>query len=175
MPDREWSGERNMSDLNRTAAGRLADFTAALTFDALPADVVEAAKCKLLDAFGCGRAAVALGECTPVLRWAGAAERDGGVLTARDERDATTTALATGTLIHALDFDDTHPEALCHVTAVVGTAAVATGQALGSTGADVLVAQVAGSEAVARLGSVASGDWHARGIHPTAAWGVFGR
>jgi 2-methylcitrate dehydratase PrpD len=163
-----------MSDLNRTAAGQLAEFTAGLTFDALPADVVEAAKCKLLDAYGCGMAAVALGECAPVLRWAGAAERDDGVLVARDERDATTTALATGTLIHALDFDDTHPEALCHVTAVVGTAAVATGQALGSSGADVLVAQVAGSEAVARLGSVASGDWHERGIHPTAACGVFG-
>jgi 2-methylcitrate dehydratase PrpD len=163
-----------MSDLNRTAAGQLADFTAGLTFAALPADVIEATKCKLLDAYGCGMAAVALGECAPVLRWAGAAERGGGLLVARDERDATTTALATGTLIHALDFDDTHPEAMCHVTAVVGTAAVATGQALGCTGADVLVAQVAGSEAVARLGSVASGDWHERGIHPTAACGVFG-
>jgi 2-methylcitrate dehydratase PrpD len=163
-----------MSNLDRTAAGQFADFTAALTLDTLPADVVEAAKCKLLDAFGCGMAAVALNECSPVLRWAGAAERDGGCLVARDERDATTTALTTGTLIHALDFDDTHPEALCHVTAVVGTAAVATGQALGSSGAEVLVAQVAGSEAVARLGSVASGEWHLRGIHPTAACGVFG-
>jgi 2-methylcitrate dehydratase PrpD len=163
-----------MANQNRTAAGQLADFTAGLMLDALPAEVVEAAKCKLLDAYGCGIAAVALGECAPVLRWAGAAERDGGVLVARDERDATTTALATGTLIHALDFDDTHPEALCHVTAVVGTAAVATGQALGSSGADVLAAQVAGSEAVARLGSVASGEWHLRGIHPTAACGVFG-
>jgi 2-methylcitrate dehydratase PrpD len=163
-----------MPDQNRTAAGQLADFTVGLTLDALPADVVEAAKCKLLDAYGCGMAAVALGECTSVLRWAGAAERDGGLLVARDERDATTTALATGTLIHALDFDDTHPEALCHVTAVVGTAAVATGQALGRTGADVLTAQVAGTEAVARLGAVASGEWHLRGIHPTAACGVFG-
>ena len=163
-----------MSDLNRTAAEQLADFTVGLTIDALPADVVEAAKCKLLDAYGCGMAAVALGECTPVLRWAGAAGRDGGLLVARDERDATTTALATGTLIHALDFDDTHPEALCHVTAVVGTAAIATGQALGARGADVLAAQVAGSEAVARLGAVASGDWHERGIHPTGTCGVFG-
>ena len=91
---------------------------------------------------------------------------------ARDERDATTTALATGTLIHALDFDDTHPEALSHVTAVVGTAAVATGQALHRGGAEVLAAQIAGTEAVARLGSVASGDWHERGLHPTAACGV---
>jgi 2-methylcitrate dehydratase PrpD len=156
-----------MSDLNQTAAGQLASFTVGLTYDALPEEVVEAAKCKLLDAYGCGMAAVALGECAPMLTWAGS-------LTATDARSATDVALATGTLIHALDFDDTHPEAMCHVTAVVGAAAVATGQALGSSGADVLTAQVAGSEAVARLGSVASGEWHHRGIHPTAACGVFG-
>jgi 2-methylcitrate dehydratase PrpD len=156
-----------MSDLNQTAAGQLASFTVGLTYDALPAEVVEAAKCKLLDAYGCGMAAVALGECAPMLTWAGS-------LTATDARSAPNVALATGTLIHALDFDDTHPEALCHVTAVVGAAAVVTGQALGSSGAEVLTAQVAGSEAVARLGAVASGEWHHRGIHPTAACGVFG-
>ena len=68
-------------------------------------------------------------------------------------------AALTGIAWEVIFVDDDSPD---------GTAAVATGQALGSTGADVLVAQVAGSEAVARLGSVASGDWHERGIHPTA-------
>jgi 2-methylcitrate dehydratase PrpD len=163
-----------MSDLRGTAAAQLAAFTTGLSFEALPADVLEAAKCKLLDAYGCGLAAVALGECSAVLRWAARTGGDGDALVTGSGLRAAEAALATGTLIHALDFDDTHPESLCHVTAVVGTAAVVAGQAVGATGAQVLVAQVAGSEAVARLGAVASGDWHERGIHPTAACGVFG-
>jgi 2-methylcitrate dehydratase PrpD len=163
-----------MSDFNTTAARTLAAFASDLRYDALSPDVVEAAKCNLLDAYGCGMAAIALGECTPVFDWLALKGDPTATLVAGDGRSAADTALATGTLIHALDFDDTHPEALSHVTAVVGAAAVATGQALGSTGAEVLVAQVAGSEAVARLGSVASGDWHERGIHPTSACGVFG-
>jgi 2-methylcitrate dehydratase PrpD len=163
-----------MSDLMiETAAGRLGRFTAELRLEDLSAGVLEAAKCSLLDAYGCGMAAVALGQCRPVLDWARANGHDDS-LVARSGSDAAFTALATGTLVHALDFDDTHPEAMSHVTAVVGTAAVAAGQALHATGAEVLVALVAGNEAAARLGAAASGEWHERGIHPTAACGVFG-
>lgn len=163
-----------MSDLNPPAAATLAAFTAGLEFETLPPEVIEAAKCALLDAYGCGMAAVALGECAPVLAWAAGEGPPREWLVAGEGARPADTALATATLIQALDFDDTHPEALSHITAVVGTTAVVAGQALGSSGAEVIVAQVAGSEAVARLGAVASGDWHQRGIHPTSACGVFG-
>lgn len=161
-------------DAPDTVSGRLAAFTAGLTADRIPTAVLEAQKRALLDAYGCGMAAVAMGQCRPVLEWVTRNGHDGDTLVAADGASATDTALATGTLIHALDFDDTHPEAMAHVTAVVGTAAVVAGQALGRTGEEVLVAAVAGSEAVARLGATASGEWHKRGLHPTNACGVFG-
>lgn len=135
---------------------------------------MDAAKCSLLDAYGCAMAAVAAGEMAPVLEWGRYRAGGPAPLTAANGASPADVALMTGALIHALDFDDTHPEAMCHVTAVVGAAAVAVGQALGSTGAEVLAAHVAGAEAVARLGAVASGRWHQRGIHPTSACGVFG-
>jgi 2-methylcitrate dehydratase PrpD len=164
-----------MSDLSDpSCAARLARFATQLRDAPPPPEALEAAKCSLLDAFGCGMAAVTLGEGAPAIEWFRRRYGDSAPLRARPGVPPADVALVTGNLIHALDFDDTHPESMCHVTAVVGTAAVAVGQALGSTGAAVLGAQIAGVETVARLGAVASGRWHERGIHPTAACGVFG-
>jgi 2-methylcitrate dehydratase PrpD len=63
---------------------------------------------------------------------------------------------------------------VCHVTVVVGPAALAAGEAAGATGADAVAALIAGGEIVTRLGMAAGGAFHARGFHPTAVCGVFG-
>src|SRR5262245_23341155 len=47
-----------------TAAQRLAEWTGTLTFEDIPAEVVEAAKLHLLDTIGCGLAAHSLGIAT---------------------------------------------------------------------------------------------------------------
>ena len=49
-------------------------------------------------------------------------------------------ALATGTLVHALDFDDTHAGGLVHATAVVLPAVLAVGEEVGATGEEALLA-----------------------------------
>ncbi len=48
----------------KTAAERLAAFTTGLPYEAIPPDVVEAAKLHLLDTLGCGLAAYALDVAT---------------------------------------------------------------------------------------------------------------
>lgn len=79
-------------------------------------------------------------------------------------------ALALGTLAHAIDFDDYHPGAKVHPAAVVLPAALALGEALGSSGADVLVAAALGFEVMIRVslatGSVAGmlNGYHMTGI-----------
>src|SRR5262245_10756423 len=83
-------------------------------------------------------------------------------------------ALANGMLCHGLDFDDTHGDAVCHVTVVVGPAALAVAEGRRAGGRDVLTALVAGAEVVARLGMAAAGAFHRRGFHPTSVCGVFG-
>jgi 2-methylcitrate dehydratase PrpD len=166
-----------MTDTTTAAAAtRLAAFALELEYDDIPAPVIAAAKRHLLDALGCGLAAVGLRE-----GGAGAvvAQDLGGVAEATliggsDRVPAPSAALANGILIHALDFDDTHDESVAHVSAVVVPATLAVAEALGAGGRDVLVALVAANEVVTRIGAAASGDFHARGFHPTPIAGVFG-
>ncbi|GII86128.1 MmgE/Prp family protein [Sphaerisporangium siamense] len=85
---------------------------------------------------------------------------------------AVAAALATGTLVHALDFDDTHAGGLVHATAVVLPAALAVGEQTGASGAEVLAAAVAGYETVCRIAAAAPHAFHARGLHATMSCGV---
>ncbi len=77
-------------------------------------------------------------------------------------------------LCHGLDYDDTHSDSVSHVSVVVCPAALATGEAQGSSGADLLAAIIAGNEVVTRVGMSAPGLFHKRGFHPTAICGIFG-
>jgi 2-methylcitrate dehydratase PrpD len=159
-----------------TVAERLAAFTTHLACEAIPPDVVEAAKLHLLDALGCGLAAHALDVATAAR--AVAAEMGGTpeatVIGLGPSLPAAQAALANAMLCHGLDFDDTHADAVCHVTVVVGPAALAVAEARRCRGRDVLAALVGGSEVVARLGMAAAGAFHRRGFHPTSVCGVFG-
>jgi 2-methylcitrate dehydratase PrpD len=159
-----------------TAAERLADFALTLSYEDIPAEVVDAAKLHLLDTLGCGLAAHALGIAAegrtamaelggePVASVIG---HDGGL-------PAANAAFANAMLCHGLDFDDTHSDSVSHVSAVVCPTAVAVAEAEGSTGRELLTAIVAGNEIVTRIGMAASGAFHARGFHPTSICGVFG-
>lgn len=82
-------------------------------------------------------------------------------------------ALANGTLLHALDFDDTHAGGLVHATAMVLPAAFAVGEQVDATGAEVLLAALAGYEVACRLAAVVPHAFHAKGLHPTSVCGVF--
>jgi 2-methylcitrate dehydratase PrpD len=83
-------------------------------------------------------------------------------------------AFANAMLCHGLDFDDTHSDSVAHVSVVVCPASLAAGEAAGAGGREVLAAIVGGNEVVTRVGMAASGQFHARGFHPTAVCGIFG-
>jgi 2-methylcitrate dehydratase PrpD len=159
-----------------TAAEVVARFAVSLRAGDIPASVAEAAKLHALDALGCGIAARALGEA-PYAAAAALEEAAPGPATAIGLADGLApgaAAFVNGTLCHALDFDDTHPHSIVHVSASVVPAALAAAQAHGAAGADVLAAIVAGNETSSRLGMAAGGAFHARGFHPTGVCGVFG-
>ncbi|WP_411152474.1 MmgE/PrpD family protein [Streptomyces sp. A30] len=159
-----------------TAAQCVGDFVARLTVESIPGSVRRAAALHALDALGCGLAAHALGEAGYA---SAAVQEDGGTgpATAIGSPAGLTpgdAAFVNGTLCHALDFDDTHPNSVVHVSAGVVPAAVAAAQAYGASGADLLAAIVAGNETSIRLGNAGGGLFHARGFHPTGVCGVFG-
>jgi 2-methylcitrate dehydratase PrpD len=159
-----------------TAAQTIAEWTTGLAPDDVPEDVAEHAKLHLLDAIGCGYAASALGVATEgrtaMAELGGEAQASAIGLDAG--LPAPNAAFANAMICHGLDYDDTHSDSVSHVSVVVCPAALATAEAQGSSGADLLTAIVAGNEIVTRVGTAGSGLFHARGFHPTAICGIFG-
>lgn len=159
-----------------TAAERFAEWSAELRLSDIPHDVVAAAKLHLLDVIGCGLAAHALGIATAgreAMRES-AGRGESSVIGVSEGWPATQAAFANGMLCHGLDFDDTHADAVCHVSAVMAPAAIAAAEAAAASGADLLVALIAGNEIITRVGMAAPAAFHRRGFHPTSVCGVFG-
>jgi len=157
------------------AAQALAEWSAGLAYADLPAEVAEAAKLHLLDAVGAGFAGLALDQLPAAravaLELGGEEEASAFGLPRRVGTAAA--ALANGSIMHALDFDDTHEVALVHSSAVVAAAALAVGEALGASGEELIAAAVAGYEVSSRVGLASPGALHLKGFHPTSVCGVF--
>jgi len=159
-----------------TASETIAHWSANVTLADIPADVAHHARLHVLDTLGCGLAAHGsglAGEGRATMAELGGAG-DATVIGLADGMPAANAAFANAMLCHGLDFDDTHSDSVSHVSTVIAPAALAAGEALGSSGADVLAAIVAGNEIVCRVGMAAPGEFHRRGFHPTAICGIFG-
>ena len=158
------------------AAARIGEWTGSLAYEEIPADVVETAKLHLLDTLGCGLAAHALGVATEgrtAMAELGGAEQ-ASVIGLDGALPAPNAAFANAMLCHGLDFDDTHSDSVAHISVVVCPASLAAGETASASGREVLAAIVGGNEVVTRVGMAASGQFHARGFHPTAVCGIFG-
>lgn len=149
--------------------------TWALGVSEVPQEVRHAAVRHLLDGFGNAVGGYRSGSAAPAVEVArglgGPAEAT--ILGTTVKISAPAAALANGTLVHALDFDDTHAGGLIHATAVVLPAAFAVGEQTGASGEDVLLAAVVGYEAACRIAGAAPHGFHARGLHATMVAGVF--
>jgi 2-methylcitrate dehydratase PrpD len=174
LTQEELVGERDRA--TSTAAQRIARFSVDLDYDTLPPETIAAAKLHALDALGCGLAGFATGDGAFVIDAAAevAAAGPATAIGVRDGLPPGEAALVNGTLCHVLDFDDTHPDSIVHVSAAVVPAALAAGEIAGSSGREAICALVAGNEVSTRLGMAAGGRFHARGLHPTGVCGVFG-
>ncbi len=154
----------------------LAQWTAGITFDDLPHDVVEATKLRVLDVVGLALAGAetAFGRAT---REAAVALSSGGpchILGFGDRVGVTSAALANGALAQALEFDDTHIESIVHMSGPAVSAALALAEAEPVSGRDLIAAIAIGNEVSCRVGSVSSGELHKRGFHPTGLFTPFG-
>jgi 2-methylcitrate dehydratase PrpD len=165
-----------MEGLMATAAERFATFALALDLDAVPDEVVDAAKLHVLDVLGCGLAAHGLGIAgegrTAMAELGG--EPEASVIGLDRGLPAPNATFANAMLCHGLDFDDTHSDSVSHVSTVVVPAAAALAEARGADGRELLTAVIAGNEIVTRIGMARPGAFHARGFHPTAICGIFG-
>ena len=155
------------------ASARLADFAAALAFEAIPQEVVRVAGDHLLDAIGVGLAAASL---PAARRYAAALGElgkgdDATVLGLPGRWPAPSAALLNGTLIHALEYDDTHIASVVHGSSVLAAAALAVAGKSRASGRNLLKAYIVGWEAFIRLGLAAPGKLQPRGFQLTAVGG----
>jgi 2-methylcitrate dehydratase PrpD len=157
-----------------TLAQRLASFATALSFDALPEDVVASVRLRTLDIFGIALAS-SRGDWAPaVIELAGRGDGECTVVGTALTAPLPLAILVNGTLAHGLDYDDTHAASITHASAVILPTVLALAEARELDGRAAIAAAAAGYEAITRIGMAASGRFHARGWHATAVCGAFG-
>lgn len=155
---------------------RLAQFAATLRFADIPADVVAQAKRHILDCLGIALASsnfdFAHRTANALAALAGPGDYPvigfGMKLPLRDS------VMLNGTLIHGLDYDDTHGDAVVHSSASAAPTALGMARRHGASGAEAIAAYLIGMEASSRIGAAAQGAFHQMGFHPTGMVGAFG-
>ncbi|MBM4335732.1 MAG: MmgE/PrpD family protein [Deltaproteobacteria bacterium] len=159
-----------------SATERLAEFACGLSLEKVPESARESARAAMLDAVACAIAgrdervtrelrgfALEQGSYPRASLW-GTGERVSPALA----------ALVNGAAAHALDFDDVSWAMNGHPTVPLLPAAFALAEALGRSGAELMLAYVAGFEVQARLGQALGKPHYERGWHATSTLGVFG-
>ena len=152
----------------------LGKWASGLRLDDVPHDVLEHLKTCLLDSLGCGL----FGAAQPWGVIAGdvaAAMSPGGtssLFVRADKVSPGDAALANGTAIHGFELDDAHLSSSLHPGAVTVPASLAVAEAVGASGADVLVALAAGYEVGLRVGICAGVSHSTSGYHVTGTVGT---
>jgi 2-methylcitrate dehydratase PrpD len=157
-------------------SAELAQWSTRVSFDDLPPDVVRATKWRVLDVIGLALA----GAVTPF----GRSVRDAAVAMSAtgparifgtgDAVTVTMAAFANGAFSQALEFDDTHNESIVHMSSPSVAAAFALADTTRVSGRDLITAIALGNEISCRAGSVAPGQFHRRGFHPSGLFATFG-
>ena len=157
----------------------LSSFCANIRLEKLPPEVVNRARFLVLDLVGTIVRARHDAESTDsfvnTVRAMGMANGNFGVFGDSARYTPAGAAFLNGALAHSLDFDDTHAAGSLHPGAPVIPAALAAGEMVGASGADVLAAIIAGYEVTCRVAlALPAGEHYNRGFHPTATCGAFG-
>jgi 2-methylcitrate dehydratase PrpD len=158
---------------------QLSDFAAGIRLDRLPPQVVDRARFLVLDLVGnivrARHDAESTSSFLSAVRAMGMAAGNAGVFGDAARYTPAGAAFLNGALAHSLDFDDTHAAGSLHPGAPVIPAALAAGEMVGASGADVLAAIIAGYEVTCRVAlALPAGEHYDRGYHPTATCGAFG-
>ena len=157
-------------------ASELARWSSRVSFDDLPTDVVRATKWRVLDVIGLALA----GSSAPF----GQSVRDAAVAMSTpgparifgtgDGVAVTMAAFANGAHSQALEYDDTHIESIVHMSSPSVAAALALADTRQVSGRELIAAIALGNEISCRAGSVAPGQFHRRGFHPSGLFATFG-
>ena len=158
-----------------TLTQSLAGFVADLRREQVPEPVMEDAVRRVVDAVGVGLAGSTSPYASMALEVAGEyrGRPEATALGSGRRLPAPLAAMVNAALVHGHDFDDMHSRAMVHISCVTVPAAIALAEQRGATGADCLLALVAGAEVGLRLGDAAPHRFILRGWHGTSVCGTF--
>lgn len=156
-------------------ARKLAERTAALHYADLPPEAVYWSKVAVLDTVGVALAGTVEKAPAIVNEVVGLQASNGPSLIFGTNRrvNCLDAALVNSAAAHVLDYDNTARYMGGHVSAVMVPALIAASEAYGSSGRDLLLANVAGFEIAARIGRALNPYHSDKGWHPTSTLGVF--
>jgi 2-methylcitrate dehydratase PrpD len=160
--------------MNDHPSRSLAHFAATLRFDDIPAPVLRRAEDLFLDWFGSALAGKGARPVETIARFAqeqGPADGPCEVLISRRRTSPYFAAMINAAASHVAEQDDVHNGSVFHPAAVVFPAALATAQALGRSGRELLAASVAGYEVGIRVGEFL-GRAHYKVFHTTGTAGT---
>ncbi len=155
---------------------QLAAFAASSPRSAVPEQARQAAARCLLDTLACGLAGMAEPSSQTVAAVISSEAREGGCTALGVDRPVSPRAAAfiNGSAAHALDFDDTHDEAVLHAGVSVIPAALAAAEAAGASGRALLDAVALGYDVQVRVALAAKEAPGRSGWHYTSVCGTFG-
>ena len=154
----------------------LAEWSAGLSYDALPSGVVPWVKAAVLDYLAVS-AAGARAEGVDILKaYVGRQYAPGGatVIGHANRMSAEAAALMNGTISHWEEYDDATFGMWGHPSVVLMPALFAAAETEGGSGRDFIVGYVAGVEACAKVGRLVNPQQVKLGWHPTATVGTIG-
>jgi 2-methylcitrate dehydratase PrpD len=156
-----------------TSAELLTDRVLSLP-DQLPPEVETNARLHFLDALGVGLAAARVGPVRNLASGSAAENAPGpcSVLGSTGRYSASEAALINGTLIHSIEFDDTHTGSVMHGSSALAPAVLAAAQHSGADGKTMLNGFVAGWETIIRMGLAAPGGFQRNGFQGTSIAGT---
>ncbi len=154
----------------------VAHFLVETEYGDIPADAVHIAKNAIIDGLGVALAGthepagLIVSEFAKEMREAGGAT----IIGQEFKTSALLAALANGTLMHALAFDDVATSWLGHPTAVILPATLAIGEIAKVSGEELLEAYLLGCEVAAKIGQIAAPRQHELSWHNTSTIGTMG-
>lgn len=168
------STKSNPPTIESGLAHALGALSAALTWADLPPSALHWAKVGIIDTLGVTLA----GSREPAARLCASSldlgEGPSLLLGSSRRTGALNAALVNGTASHALDFDDCNNTMGGHPSAPVLSALLPLADEHAATGADFVLAYVAGFEVETKIALAVNFHHYQKGWHPTATLGVFG-
>ena len=162
--------------IERALAAQVAEWASAVGYDDLPADVVATTRLRILDVIGLGLAGLdtPFGRATRDATRAMSPDGPSRVWGTGDRVAVGSAAFANAAFAQALEYDDTHNESIVHMSSPAVSMALAIAGSRPVSGRDLILAVAISNEIACRIGSVAPGQFHRRGFHPTGLFAPFG-